>query len=83
MKTWSSYASVAGIQDTTDFAQCVSNNNTFPRIERGRDAGAEAGVHGTPTVIINGWRFPIPPYDNLPTIIENLLAGRGPLEDIG
>jgi len=78
VKPWSSYAAEAGIRDTTAFSRCVADNETFPRIERGRALASEWAVRGTPTVLINGWRFPHPPYALLSEIVGDMIAGKDP-----
>ena len=78
LKTWSSIAVEAGVADTVGFNQCVSNGEAFDRVEKGRDVGSLIGVTGTPTVIVNRWRLPTPPYSGFSDVIEGLLAGRAP-----
>lgn len=64
LKSWASFAQDVGIQDTTSFHKCALDTARVPRIEAGLAAGAHLGVHGTPTIIINGWRLAAPPADS-------------------
>lgn len=78
LKAWTAYAVDAGVADTTRFARCVRDTTALPRVEDGLAIGQKLGVRGTPTVIINGWRFARPPYDSLKVFISDILAGRAP-----
>lgn len=72
LKTWSSFASEAGLRDTAAINKCATASDRIARIEDGREVGRKIGVAGTPTVIINGWRYAIPPYDSLDQILARL-----------
>lgn len=61
LKSWSSYARDASIQDTLEFGDCIRSSHEFERIEAGVDAAKRFNIHGTPTVLVNGWQFPAPP----------------------
>ncbi|MEP6999424.1 MAG: thioredoxin domain-containing protein [bacterium] len=56
-KGWASYASEAGIKDTTAIARCAENEKRVEQIDRDAALAKRMGVHGTPTLFINGWRF--------------------------
>jgi protein-disulfide isomerase len=59
LKTWSQYASDAGVPDLADFERCISLPiDSFPRIAYGKALGKESGIAGTPGVWINGWQRP-------------------------
>jgi protein-disulfide isomerase len=75
---WASFAGAAGITDLDAFTSCVSERRSFPRIEEGRRIAGELEVHGTPTVIINGWRFARAPYAGLPEVVAGILMGERP-----
>jgi protein-disulfide isomerase len=77
-RSWTSFAVDAGVSDTVAFASCASQTSPVPRIDRGRELGAEIGITGTPTVIINGWRMPRAPYDSLRRVIAKVAAGEAP-----
>lgn len=57
LKRWTSYADEAGIELPHPFEECVMGSAPFPRIDAGLAMGTEIGVTGTPTVIVNGWRY--------------------------
>ncbi len=79
LKSWSSYGSESGIQDTARFTRCASDTVTVGRIEAGMALGHRLGVRGTPTVIVNGWRFAsLPDETQLRSTINDLIAGRQP-----
>ena len=78
LKSWESFATDAGL-DTAQFAACMRVNTKSARIDAGRAAGTRLGVRGTPTVLLNGWRFSSPPsIDQLSGAIQDLRAGRKP-----
>ncbi|MEX1183356.1 MAG: thioredoxin domain-containing protein [Gemmatimonadota bacterium] len=79
LKTWSSYAAEAGVTDAERYSNCVSLQTSFPRIAMGKSIATELGITGTPTVFINGWRFPTPPSEaEMERVIGEILAGRAP-----
>lgn len=81
LKPWISYARDAGIANTAEFERCIGRTTPFPRIEAGTALAEAYQVKGTPTVIINGWRFSRPPSDSILLLtIRNLVAGKGPLD---
>lgn len=61
LKAWTSYAIDAGVADTSAFRECVRSNSAAHFVESGLAAARRLNVHTTPTVLINGWRFPYPP----------------------
>lgn len=77
-KSWASYAVDAGVRDTGRFARCASDTVRLSRVEAGVALASKLKVSGTPTVIINGWRFAVPPYDSLSEQIARILAGKAP-----
>lgn len=56
LKDWTIVAKEAGVADTLAFLRCLKGPE-HPRIAEGRRVGDSIGVHGTPTVIVNGIRF--------------------------
>lgn len=78
LKPWDDYAAEAGVANLRAFRECIRDTSTVARVEDGVAVGNAMSVHGTPTVIINGWRFPRPPYDSLPEIADRLLKGLDP-----
>lgn len=78
LKPWSSYAAEAGVEELAAFEQCLSSPPTG-RIEAGRALAESLGVKATPTIIVNGWRFSVPPHGReLERVIRDLLADRTP-----
>jgi protein-disulfide isomerase len=72
-------AKSAGIEDSLSFVRCMSAHDTVSKIVDGIELGKRVGVLGTPTVLINGWRFPGPPSDSaLSAIVDGLLRGVQP-----
>lgn len=78
-KSWASYAREASITDIPRFAACAADTTAIGRIESGLAVGALLDVKGTPTVIVNGWRFPVtPPDTQFRRVIADLLNGKEP-----
>jgi protein-disulfide isomerase len=75
LKSWASFAREAGIRDTATFSRCAAQQGTPTQVTAGITAGTLIHVTGTPTVIINGWRFARPPYDSLAAIIRKASLG--------
>jgi protein-disulfide isomerase len=79
LKPWVSYAVEAGVPDTAAFGRCVQADELGPRIGAGFELGQQLQVRGTPTVMVNGWRFASPPsLADLTLTIDELLEGRRP-----
>jgi protein-disulfide isomerase len=77
LRPWSTYASEAGVKDTAEFNRCIAERGPVPAVEAGFEAGKQIGLSGTPTVIVNGWRYRYPPTaEVLFGAIGDLLAGR-------
>lgn len=56
-KAWGSCASEAGIKDTSVIVRCVKNDKPVKQIDDDVSCAKQGGVRGTPTLVINGWRF--------------------------
>jgi protein-disulfide isomerase len=77
-KGWSAFAREAALQNLEKFSTCLQSSS-FPRIEQDRQLASRFNVRGTPTVIVNGWRFPdTPDSTTLWNAIDSLLASRSP-----
>jgi protein-disulfide isomerase len=63
------YARQLGL-DNAAFQTCLSSNQFEDAIQRDRDAGTRAGLNGTPTFVVNGYRLD---SDRVPSI-ETLRA---------
>lgn len=70
LKSWTAFAAEAGIRDTASFSRCTARGDSIPSVLAGRAVGHKLGIVGTPTVIINGWRFGSPPYDSLAALVS-------------
>ena len=78
LKPWRSYAAEAGIPDLNEFTRCTASARELTRIKAGLEVGRAMGLRGTPTILLNGWRFPIPPtFVELESAITESLSGRG------
>lgn len=76
---WPVLGQRAGIQDTSAFAKCISSTAPAEPIRSGVLLARKFGVTGTPTVILNGWRYGIPPSDTeLVRAARDILGGRPP-----
>jgi protein-disulfide isomerase len=74
-----SFAADAGIGDTLSLLQCMGDSVRTAPVDQGRELGSRMNVSGTPTVIVNGWRFPTtPPDSQFNRVVQDLLAGRDP-----
>ena len=79
LKTWSEFAATANIVDTATFSQCARDTTTLKRVEDGLALGRALGVRGTPTIVVNGWLFPVPPSsEQLESAVRAILAGKDP-----
>jgi protein-disulfide isomerase len=78
-KPWVWFAQGAGVQDTARFSRCMSDSTQRRLVTAGVAAGKRIGVIGTPTIILNGWRYGSPPADTeFVRAIADLLAHRKP-----
>ncbi len=75
LKSWGSLAMSVGIADTAAIARCAQAEDVPTPVEEGLTSGKRIGVSGTPTVLVNGWLFSIPPYDSLGTVLGRALRG--------
>lgn len=81
LKTWESYAEDARIGDTELMRQCAVRAGPFARIEAGLAFGTRIDPRGvaTPTVLINGWRYPrVPSREDVDAAIDSVLSGLQP-----
>jgi len=76
-KPWASFAMDAGVQDLDRYSECLESERTRTRITASRAFGDSLGVRATPTIVVNGWRYPTPPtVKELTEAIEKALSGR-------
>lgn len=72
-----SFATSAGVADSTAFADCLFSLSEMPTLARDRAAGIQLGVEVTPTVLVNGrWLKQLPDSALLVDAIRQALEGR-------
>jgi protein-disulfide isomerase len=71
IRPWSAYGEDAGIADAKRFNDCVTSGRTSSRVALGMRVGDSLKVNLTPTILINGWRYTIPPLDSLGFIVDD------------
>ena len=77
--SWTRIAKEAGISDTVSFGRCIVKQPKMQAVEAGVSLAERWGVRGTPTVVLNGWRYSSPPSESvLVRDIATLLAGKRP-----
>lgn len=82
LKSWASYAHEVGVPDTSRFTACTQSNAKVGRLEASRELASRLQATATPTVIVNGWRYPVPPDSaELVRIVDSLIRGRGRAAD--
>jgi protein-disulfide isomerase len=64
LKAWTSIAVDAGVPDTSAFRSCNQETTALAVIDSGLAVGKRFNIGATPTVFVNGWRFPVPPTDS-------------------
>jgi predicted DsbA family dithiol-disulfide isomerase len=78
-RSWEAYGKDAGISDSITFSLCARDTLSIKRIEQGIALGRQIEITGTPTVIVNGWRFATtPPDSQFGRVVVDLLAGHEP-----
>jgi protein-disulfide isomerase len=81
LKSWSEFATEAGISNITAFDACIKKTDPIAHVEEGKALGAKLDVQGTPTVIINGWKLGHPPAaEELDQMVQRVLAGKQPVD---
>lgn len=78
-KPWWDFAKEAGVGDSSSFATCMLDNTAPELVRLGMEQGAELELRGTPTLLVNGWRYngSLGP-EALDIVIGEVLAGRRP-----
>jgi protein-disulfide isomerase len=77
LKSWSEFASEAGVADSATFDSCIKRTDPIPRVTEGRVLGNQLDVQGTPTVVVNGWKLGRPPtLDEMDHMVKAILAGK-------
>lgn len=76
---WSRFALKAGVRDTMEFARCMADTAAVSRVQLGRSLAVKEGFNATPTVILNGWRYGVPPADTeLVRAVGDIVRGKPP-----
>lgn len=76
LKSFESFATESGVEDTWAFSECLSSDQVTSRISGDVDIADQAGARGTPTVIVNGLRLSRPPSsDELRLLVERVIGG--------
>jgi protein-disulfide isomerase len=70
LKPWVEFAKEAGIADLPAFKRCIDDQRVTPKTQAGIAAGEKLKLEGTPTIIINGWRYWVNPFDSLTDIVR-------------
>jgi protein-disulfide isomerase len=71
--TWTDLAARAGIADSVRIEGCARGLLNSPRLEAARRFSESVAPRGTPTVILDGWRFPYPPsVDEIEAFIQSI-----------
>ena len=84
LKPWREYAIAAGVPDLGQFDVCIKRSDPIPRVEEGKELGAQIDVQGTPTLVINGWKLGHPPSEQeLDAMVKAVLAGKEPVSGAG
>lgn len=80
LRPWSRFAQDALIPDSGAFTACLLEPDKLrARIDAGTATAEGLGFEGTPTIVLNGWRFASPPPSaRLRAAITNVLAGKDP-----
>jgi protein-disulfide isomerase len=73
---WAEFGERIGLKDLPKFAECMAEEAPVEKIRVGQRLATSAGIRGTPTVLINGWKLSRPPSaTELEQIVENILSG--------
>lgn len=84
LKSWGSIAREAGVADTALHSRCMAAPKSSARIDSGVAIAGRLGITGTPTIIINGWRFRSPPDSAaMSRTIDAILSGADPQRAAG
>lgn len=80
---WSDFAEQAAVSDLSQFNACTKQAETLARVQESKKLGERIGISGTPGIIVNGWKFPVPPStEDFDQIVENVMTGRSPAAEI-
>lgn len=78
LRSWASYAGAAGVRDTIAFNDCLVSDRAPTKLASDVSLGDRIDVSATPTVLVNGLRYWVPPSpDSLQAIVDRILGGSG------
>lgn len=78
-KQWPWFLAKMPTKDSLRVARCMQDSLTRSEIDASVALGQRMGVIGTPTIFLNGWRYPGAPQDSEFTrAVRDLLAGKKP-----
>ena len=73
---WQEIGRRAGIVDTAALAACIEARSTVDRVAEQREFGRSLGITSTPTILVSGYRFSVPPTERqLRTVLDAAIAG--------
>jgi protein-disulfide isomerase len=76
---WTDLAIRIGVPDIALFDACMNDRQPLARIEGAKALADRMGILGTPTIIVNGWKWPgTPSAEDIDKIVDNVLGGREP-----
>jgi len=79
LKSWSRYASDAGIQDSRRFDSCLTSAAIAARVDSAAQVSKALKIPGTPTVLIEGWSFSnAPSVEKLASAVRAVKRGKSP-----
>lgn len=74
---WTEFARQANISDVEQFDLCVADSRPVARIELGKRLAEKMDVRGTPTVLVNGWKWPrVPTFEDFEQTLRNIADGK-------
>lgn len=77
LMSWGHLASRTGIGDTSYVSACALDPTPSPSVEASIAFGTELGVTGTPSLMVNGWRYQgLPSTTQLEAFIKQILDQR-------
>lgn len=79
LRSWSGYATAAGVPDTISFGKCVVEKRGIESIQSGKALGERLRVPGTPTLVVNGWKLsPSPDSSEFLRQLDRMMTGGKP-----
>jgi protein-disulfide isomerase len=77
--SWGAIAHSAGIRDTSAISRCAADTTSVLRLQAGKRFAESIHAHATPTIIINGWKFPeLPNAEDFDSIVVGVRRGADP-----